>query len=218
MIKVVFFDVGGTLIEPFPSVGDIYSRVAAKHGVTMSPAVLNEKFKQVWKEKKPDRLTVDKNWWGDVVTAIFENQRFSNEQAFFDELYATFAYPQAWKIYGDVIETLDQLKQRSVRLAVASNWDSRLPALLDQLGLSSYFEHFFISFEMGLQKPNPEFFRRALQKMAVDPIEALHVGDDVEEDIRGAEAAGLRAYHINRREKPINSRMLVDLKEVLLRL
>src|SRR2546426_10400542 len=62
--RAVFFDVGGTLIHPWPSVGEIYSRVAARHGIHRNPDELERSFHGSWKALKSRGLTVSRNaWW-----------------------------------------------------------------------------------------------------------------------------------------------------------
>jgi putative hydrolase of the HAD superfamily len=218
LINVVFFDVGGTLIHAHPSVGAIYSAVAARHGVDAPPEILNERFEQAWRPAKKVGNSIEKAWWRDLVKKVFEPYKVPDGDAFFNDLYDSFRDPASWRIYPDVLETLNELHNRGIRLAIASNWDERLPGLLTALDLTRHFEKMFISYEVGFAKPDKLFFLRALAGMKADPIESAHVGDDPEEDIRGAESAGMRAYLINRKKKPINSRMMSDLTEILLRL
>lgn len=214
MIKAVLFDVGGTLIAPHPSVGAVYSRVAARHGIERNPAELNIRFKESWRKRKGRRELVDKEWWRRVVDDVFER----DSAGFFEELYDEFAKKEVWRIYPDVEEALGALKTRGLVLAVASNWDCRLPALLKGLNLERFFNRNFISFEMGTVKPDPRFFQRVLEELGLEPLEVLHVGDDLNEDIAGAQNAGLRAYHIDRLNKPKNSRTLSSLNELLVRI
>lgn len=218
MIKVIFFDVGGTLIHPHPSVGAIYSRVAERHGLVIPAELLNLRFKEIWKKNKGQRSTVDKEWWHQMVVEVFKGQPFNDPHAFFEDLYAEFEKKEVWHLYPDVEPTLSELKSRGIRLAVISNWDSRLPALLLNLHLDTFFEKQFISFDLKITKPDARFFQHALQKMHVEPLEALHIGDDLEEDIEGAQRVGMRAYHIDRLHKPKNSRTLSTLSDILLRL
>jgi putative hydrolase of the HAD superfamily len=218
MIKAVFLDVGGTLLRPHPSVGAIYAGVAARHGVTIAPDDVELRFKEIWKGQRDLRKPVDKNWWREVVTAVFARQHFENFGAFFDDVYAAFEQKEAWCVFDDVVPALEKLRERSVRVAVVSNWDSRLPALLEKLDLARYFERQFISFETGLVKPDPLFFKRALEQMELHSSEAIHVGDDPDEDIKGAEAAGIRAYLIDRKARPLSSRMITTLDEIFVRI
>lgn len=217
MIKAVFFDVGGTLIHPFPSVGEIYMKMAAKHAVHVLPKELEECFKREWEKKKIQHKSINKSWWRETVQAVFSGRAFKNFDVFFDDLYQTFALAESWSLYPDALPVLKELRNRNIRLAVVSNWDDRLPALLESLELSQFFERQFISANLGVIKPDPDIFHIALGAMQLNPLEAIHVGDDYEEDIKGAEAAGMRAYLINRSTKPLSSRSMVNLGEILVR-
>jgi putative hydrolase of the HAD superfamily len=217
MIKAVFFDVEGTLITPFPSVGHIYSEIAERHGVFLSPEILQERFKSSWTKFSFNRERIDKEWWDKIVHDIFEDTKFNNFDSFFEDLYQSFIEDRRWRIYSDVHPTLDRLKVMGLRLAVASNWDDRLPGLLTQLGLTHYFEQQFISFQIGYLKPAPEFFAYAIQSMKLHPEEILFIGDDEITDIQGGEKAGIKSYLINRRDKPVQCRSLRNLGDILLK-
>ncbi len=215
MIRAVLFDIGGTLIHPHPSVGAIYARVAGRHGVPVEPALIDRRFSQLWKEKKALRQPLERSWWRSLVTEIFSGHAFRDVEAVFDDLYDQFRRPDAWGIYPDVHATLSDLKSRGLILAVASNWDSRLPELLEKLGLARFFDRQFISFEMGLLKPEPAFFERILSELKLQPGEALHVGDDPEEDLAAAKAAGLKSYLLDRSAAPMAPHMIRNLREIL---
>jgi putative hydrolase of the HAD superfamily len=74
--------------------------------------------------------------------------------------------------------------------------------ILEHLGVSKFFAHIFLSSELGADKPDPEIYRRVLQLSEVRPNEAMHVGDDPERDWKGAAAAGLSIFRL---ERPRNS-------------
>ncbi len=217
MIRVVFFDVGGTLIAPKPSVGAIYAEIAAKHGVHADANALEQRFREQFKGRNPVK-TATKEGWREIVSNVFSNESIRDPQTMFEELFEAFRDPARWSVFDDVRPTLDALKQKKIRLAIVSNWDERLPPLLDDLGLAPYFEQMFISFKVGVAKPDPTIFLQAIIAMNVDPIEAFHVGDHEVEDVDAAQKAGMRAYLIDRKRKPKNSRELVSLTEVLHRI
>jgi putative hydrolase of the HAD superfamily len=81
--------------------------------------------------------------------------------------------------------------------------------ILEQLGISKYFSHVFVSSEIGADKPDPEIFRRALKFASLQPNEVLHAGDDPERDWKAATAAGLSVFKL---ERPRNS--LIDLLRI----
>jgi putative hydrolase of the HAD superfamily len=62
---------------------------------------------------------------------------------------------------------------------------------LEAVGLAGYFDTILDSFLEGVEKPDPEIFRRALARVGAAPERALHVGDLYHVDVLGARAAGV---------------------------
>jgi putative hydrolase of the HAD superfamily len=194
-IKAVSFDVGGTLIEPWPSVGHVYAEIAAHHGLkSLSADQLNTRFKTAWRARQS--FGHSRNEWEELVTEVFGG---AIPPGFFAELYDHFAQPTAWHIYEDVLPALDELASRETKLAVISNWDERLRPLLHALRLDGYFEAFAISFEVGFPKPSRVIFEHAADKLGVPAAAILHIGDSLEMDVEGATSAGFCAVQIHRR-------------------
>jgi len=194
-LRAVFFDVGGTLIHQWPSVGEIYARVAARHGIHRQPDELERRFHDSWRALKRAKLTVSrKTWWRQLV---FRTLGEDNEGCF-EELFEFFAHAEAWRIYPDVMETLREIRASGLHVGVISNWDERLRPLLGELGVAVLLDSITISYEVGAEKPRPEIFRAALETAGVSVIEAIHIGDSADEDLRGAEAAGMKAVVLDR--------------------
>jgi putative hydrolase of the HAD superfamily len=93
--------------------------------------------------------------------------------------------------YPEVPGVLRALRDRGLRLVVASNWDISLHEVLSATGLSELLDGALASAEVGVPKPAPEIFMAALALAGVAPEAALHVGDSPEHDIPGALAAGI---------------------------
>jgi len=96
---------------------------------------------------------------------------------------------------------LEALAARGYTLAVVSN-TMRTPGvvlrkLLDRYGLLSFFAHTTFSDEVGVRKPAPDIFAHSLRAVGSQASSAVHVGDDVTLDVRGARAAGMRAIHVS---------------------
>jgi putative hydrolase of the HAD superfamily len=104
--------------------------------------------------------------------------------------------------YPEVPGVLDALRRRGDRLAVVSNWDVSLHEVLERTGLAPAFDAVVVSAELGFAKPDPRPFARALELLGVDAAHALHAGDQVDEDVAGAEAAGVRAVLVARDGAP----------------
>jgi putative hydrolase of the HAD superfamily len=104
--------------------------------------------------------------------------------------------------YPDVVPALRELRERGLTLVVASNWDCSLPEWLRPAGILELVDGVVTSAEVGAAKPSPRVFQRALAVAGVDPARALHVGDKVDNDIDGAEAAGVRGVLLQRDGSP----------------
>ena len=192
-IRAVSFDIGGTLIQPWPSVGQVYADAAAASGFSnLSSKTLDEGFKRAWKSR--ERFDYSVNEWRELVIVAFEGL-CTREQVnrFFPDLYERFSSPEAWHLFQGVSSLLADLRARGFLLGVTSNWDERLRPLLKSLNLSSHFSVIMISAEAGYQKPDPRIFLKTCSALGVSPEETLHVGDSAREDRDGALAAGLSA-------------------------
>ena len=207
-LEAVSLDVTGTLIH-CPRMGEIYSEVLGHHGVEVSPAQVRATFPVVWQEL--DCLTPTghdrfssfpggaRAWWGRLIERLCELLDAGMPSPFARaELFSRFEKPESWEIYPDTKAALDRLAASGARLAVLSNFDERLPLILDGLGLSPRFEIILPSAEVGLAKPNPGFFHLLLERLAVVPGSAAHIGNSPREDVEGATAAGVEGVLVKR--------------------
>jgi putative hydrolase of the HAD superfamily len=112
-------------------------------------------------------------------------------EALFDDLYASFGSGRAWTAAEGTGPVLAELARRGYRLGVLSNSDARLPGILAALGLTGYLARVETSVGLGVAKPDPESFRRALAGLGVSAEDAAYVGDSPESDALGAARAGL---------------------------
>lgn len=90
-------------------------------------------------------------------------------------------------------EALEELREAGYRLAVISNADGRVEGLLERTELRPFFEFVIDSHVVEVEKPDPEIFRHALERMGVEPGESVYVGDLYPVDVLGARTAGLHA-------------------------
>ena len=196
--QAVTFDVGGTLIEPWPSVGHLYAEVGSRHGLTgLSVNDLNRQFADAWRALKDFNHT--RAEWAELVRLTFHGLAAAPPSAdFFSELYVRFSEPDAWRVFDDVVPTLDALASGGLKLGVVSNWDERLRPLLRRLKLYDYFDAIVVSHEVGFPKPSPVVFQHAAEKLALPPAAILHVGDSLEMDVEGARAIGMAALELQR--------------------
>ena len=214
-IQAVTFDIGGTLIEPWPSVGHVYAEVAAGHGIAnLSHRELQRRFATAFRRRA--RSIHSAAEWAEIVDETFVGLVDEPpSKTFFPELYERFAQPSAWRIYADVGPTLTALAGRGLKLGVISNWDERLRPLLNALGLARSFETIVVSCEVGSSKPTPAIFQKSAEQLGVAPHTILHVGDSFEMDLQGARTAGFSALQIERRAKPLRAGQIRSLLDLL---
>ena len=206
VIRAVFFDAGATLLHPDPPVEEVYAREFSAGGPRFSAEDMGQALTRAWEEIHAegarDRyggVSGEPAFWRTFLNRVrgrLDGGIVSSEV--FARLSSHFRDPGSWAVYEDVPDTLAELEMRGYRLAVVSNWDSHLPALLEDLGLSGSFRAIVVSAIEETGKPEPEIFRRTCARVGVSAAEALHVGDSLVEDYEGARAAGLSALLLDR--------------------
>lgn len=103
-----------------------------------------------------------------------------------------------FRAFEDARPALDELRSAGLRLVCVSNWDISLPEVLERCGLEGSIDGVVTSAGTGSKKPDPAIFAAALEIAGCSADEAVHVGDTVAEDVAGADAAGIRALHLDR--------------------
>jgi putative hydrolase of the HAD superfamily len=210
-IKAIFFDAAGTLIKTARPVGESYAVFAQKYGMEVSSAEMAKRFRLCFPAAPPLAFPgasaaaiqdLERAWWKELVRRIWQPWgRFQRFDEYFAELFAYFAQPEAWTLYSEVGETLSALEKRGMVLDVISNFDSRLIGILEGLGVARWFEHIFVSSRVGYAKPHRKIFHAAVERHGLKASDALHVGDNEEKDLHGANEAGLRGVLVERNGK-----------------
>lgn len=112
------------------------------------------------------------------------------------------------KIYDDTHGALQALRSQGYRTAVVSNlpWGSP-PALwrkeLRRLGIAALVDAVVLCGDVGWRKPSRRIFDHAAQRLRVPSAECVFVGDDLEWDIAGSAAAGMRPVLIDRDDRHV---------------
>lgn len=119
------------------------------------------------------------------------------------------AFPAACVLFPDARSTLSSLRAGGFKLGLITNGSVRMQsAELSCLALVPAFDTVLISEAEGIQKPDPEIFHRALERLGTRPERAVFVGDHPEVDVAGARSAGMKA--IWRRDPTVSSAVDAD--------
>ncbi|MGW2823798.1 HAD family hydrolase [Streptomyces sp. NPDC001443] len=114
----------------------------------------------------------------------------------YDALYDRHRTPAAWTPYPDAVEVLRALRERGIDVGVISNigWDMR--PVFREHGLDPFVDSYTLSYEHGVQKPDPRLFAAACAALGADPRDTLMVGDERRSD-GGAAALGCRVHFVD---------------------
>ena len=205
----VTFDAGGTILFCDPSPSEIYAQLLSRLGRAVRAEEVGPVFRDAWAEMQGrtepgiDRYNSvaggERAWWGRFVRDVLN--RLDHDapwEPLLEDLYAAFSDAEVWKAFPETTSTLSRLLNAGVRLAVISNWDRRLPDILQILGLAEYFDVVTVSALEGVEKPSPVIFAKTMDRLGISAGDAIHVGDSPLEDYSGAEGAGLGAALIDR--------------------
>ena len=209
-MRAILFDAAGTLISLREPVGETYARAVRKYGGEANAQRLDDAFRATLRSMPPmvfgdrseaETLQLERDWWRRLVRAAFDAAAVAigarELEPCFDDLFEHYARREAWHLAGGVRDVLGEIRARGIRSAVVSNFDRRLPRILDELGVAALLDAIVLPSDAGAAKPDRRIFHHALERIGgVAPRDALYVGDDAEEDIAGAEAAGMRAVDV----------------------
>jgi putative hydrolase of the HAD superfamily len=100
--------------------------------------------------------------------------------------------PACMQVREDAYRVLETLKRQGTSLGLITNGFTVVQnATIDAIEIRDYFDVTIISEEIGLRKPDPAIFHKAVAVLGVEPEQAWYVGDHPESDMLGASQAGL---------------------------
>lgn len=203
----LLLDAMGTLIGLRQSVGEGYAAVAADQGLALDAAAIDREFPALYRQAPPLAFPglegralrqAETDWWGALIAAVLQRIGAAPPPAELTAaLFDHYSRAEAWRVYDDVPRHLRRWHAAGLKLAVVSNFDGRLPALLEHLGLAQWLDAVVISSTAGAAKPDPAPFRQALCCLGLPARQVWHVGDSPE-DVAGARAAGLACVCVRR--------------------
>jgi putative hydrolase of the HAD superfamily len=230
-IQAVFFDVGYTLLDPYPSVPVVVHETLKQHGISVELGQLEAALPSA--EALFERLArASPHAWGDeqMISGIWRqyfsellrpcvNLSGADLTAAADLAASAFERGASYAPYPDVQPSLRSLSEHGLKLGVVSDWGLALSAILRHHELTRYFNFTVISALTRRAKPDPALFQLALDRGDAIPDYTLYIGDSYIRDALGARAVGITPVLIDRAQRldqaALDCPLVYDLYEAL---
>jgi len=188
--RFIFFDVGNTLL--FPNRARMLAPLPAdRHPTLAAWQALERRTKHEFDEGMIEGK-VDHSFWWTFHTYLLQELNALND-GLRDALIANTQNSANWdQILPGTREALERLR-RNYALAVISNADGKIDAVLQRCGIADCFASITDSGNVGQEKPHPAIFAAALLEMKAEAADSLYVGDVYSVDYVGARNAGMQA-------------------------
>lgn len=180
-IKGVCFDLDGTLVNSLPGLTQAVDAMLTSVNL---PAAGEERV-STWIGNGASTLVKRALTWAGATPSSIELMQYRTA---FDRYYVD-TIEQGSQLYPDVIDTLEQLRQREIKMAIVTNKPSPfVPPLLQQLEIAHYFNIIIGGDDVTIRKPHPAPIYLILGRLGLRANELLVVGDS-RNDIEAAKAA-----------------------------
>lgn len=184
MTDAVVFDLWDTLVRFDPAKSREFSNFVAER-LGHAP----DDFEAVWMEGRPVR---DTGPMADYLRSLGASDEIVEEVRASRHDWARSALvPEP-----GVVETLSELRRRGLRVGLLSVCSDDVPAVWAETELHGLFDAEVFSCDVGLRKPDPRIYALTCDRLGVDASDAIFVGDGANDELAGAERAGLRAVLI----------------------
>ena len=142
-------------------------------------------------------------YWDRWDAKVLKHLRITRNQISAKEILTIWWKYADCEAYPDAKTSLKRLKQMGVRVRLVSNaYEEDIDAILDKAGLEKRLFDIIVGVNtIKKEKPQPDIFRYACDKLNIEPEETLFVGDHFDNDYRGARAVGMHALLIKREER-----------------
>jgi len=188
--RFIFFDVGNTLL--FPNRRRMLAPLPENRHPTLERwQALERRTKQEFDQGMMGGR-VDHGFWWTFHTYLLQEVN-ALDDGVRDTLVKNTQNSANWdQILPGTRDALERIRQQYA-IAVISNADGRIDAVLRRCGIADCFASITDSGIVGHEKPHPEIFEAALREMKAEPAESLYVGDVYSVDYVGATKSGMQA-------------------------
>src|SRR5688572_11798991 len=172
--RLLCLDAGFTILSPRNTLADALSDAMAAQGHEITQEELHAGWEEAdrwfWDEyHRPGNDTWSddgriEEYWRQYHGVILERLGVDVRRDVLDRILASQFAADAWELYPDVEPMLQAVRAMDgVTVGIVSDWGSNLRSIITQLELDQYLDFVLPSGSVGVAKPNPAFFRMALE-------------------------------------------------------
>ena len=206
-IKAVLFDLDDTLYDykacHEKAMKEVYRTFSKKTGVTQ------EEFDEILDSSKTEIKKLLHGTAASHNRVLYFQRMVEKFHKTVDAEMILHLYNAYWdtmlnsmRLFPGVAGTLKVLKKRGIMIAIITDLTAHIQIRkIHKLGISEYVDVLVTSEEAGRDKPHPTVFLLALNKLGIDPNDALVVGDSPKTDIEGGKAAGIKTVLVSKDAK-----------------
>ena len=210
MIKAIFFDWFNTLAHYYPPREELESQALKELGFDVSPKALSPGIylgdKHLYEEnarlpiRQRNREEQTKLYTRFHRIILKEADITAADDVVSKLLFRMFELNDTMKfiLFDDVSGTLKDLKGKNLKLGLLTNLQTEVDSMCRELGIAAYLDFTVTSAEVGADKPQPPIFLKALELAHVKAAEAIHVGDQYQNDVLGARGVGISPILLDR--------------------
>ena len=210
MIKAIFFDWFNTLAHYYPPREELESQALKELGFAVSPKELSYGLylgdKMMYEENaripvrlrsREDQTQLYMRFHRTILKEVNIN---ASDEVVLKLLKRMLQLNDSMKfvLFDDVITTLKTLKKQDLKLGLLTNLQTEVGSMCRELGIAEYLDFTVTSGEAGADKPQPPIFLKALELAQVTAAEAIHVGDQYQNDVLGARGVGIAPILLDR--------------------
>lgn len=197
--QVIMLDADDTIIDHLSASNAALIRVA-KENKTLGSVPIDElsrlwglNFRKYWRRLILRETTILENriYRFQMITGIIGNEFSRQEASLVAKVYGD-EYISSIKPVEGAIELLSYIREKGMKVVVVSdNIREMQEEKFSKCGMMDYIDELILSGDYGIMKPDPELFRRALEKAGCSASQAVMIGNSYESDVLGANNAGI---------------------------
>ncbi len=192
-IRVIIFDLFGTLVQQFPldrfetSLREMASHVGLDY----------QTFFNAWIGQTNTRRQTGafSSFREEIARICQQNSIDPSEKGLSEAIRLRYEFTRSVLVpRPDAVSTLKSLKTMGYLRGLISDCSEEVPELWPETPFSGLLETEVFSCSVGMKKPNPDIYRLACERLNAIPEECIYIGDGFSNELSGAKACGMRPF------------------------